>query len=145
MRFVDTFLHRNHQCLVFEMLSFNLYDLLRSTQFQGVSLNLVRKFARQLLKVCSPPPLRSRCVDVAWPHLSRARALRQSLTFLSLGCIDIVHCDLKPENILLRNAKRSAIRVIDFGSSCRSTNRVRLARRRHAATPCRHATTPPRR
>lgn len=24
----------NHQCLVFEILSFNLYELLRSTQFQ---------------------------------------------------------------------------------------------------------------
>lgn len=47
----STFVWRNHQCLVFEMLSYNLYDLLLNTNFKGVSLNLVRKFARQLLKV----------------------------------------------------------------------------------------------
>ena len=29
-----------------------------------------------------------------------------------------MHCDLKPENILLRSAGKSAIKVIDFGSSC---------------------------
>ena len=28
---VDHFMHRNHQCLVFEMLSKNLYDLLKNT------------------------------------------------------------------------------------------------------------------
>jgi dual specificity tyrosine-phosphorylation-regulated kinase 1 len=36
-------------CLVFELLSYNLYDLLRNTNFRGVSLNLTRKFALQLL------------------------------------------------------------------------------------------------
>ncbi|GAW07481.1 kinase-like protein [Lentinula edodes] len=30
----------------------------------------------------------------------------------------IVHCDLKPENVLLRHPAKSAIKVIDFGSSC---------------------------
>jgi len=34
------------------MLSLNLYDLLKNTQFAGVSLNLLRKFGRQILKVC---------------------------------------------------------------------------------------------
>lgn len=29
---LNTFMHRNHQCLVFEMLSFNLYDLLRNSK-----------------------------------------------------------------------------------------------------------------
>lgn len=36
----------------------------------------------------------------------------------------MIHCDLKPENILLRHPKKSAIKVIDFGSSCRSTKRM---------------------
>ena len=36
----------------------------------------------------------------------------------------MIHCDLKPENILLRHPKRSAIKVIDFGSSCRSDRRM---------------------
>ena len=56
----------------------------------------------------------------------RASSVRacQALYFLSLPEIDIVHCDLKPENILLRHPKRSAIKVIDFGSSCRTKNRL---------------------
>ena len=88
---------RNHQCLVFEMLSLNLYELLKNTQFGGVSLNLIRKFAKQILR---------------------------SLTFLARPDVDIIHCDLKPENILLRHPKRSGVKVIDFGSSCRSNKRM---------------------
>ena len=82
---------RNHLCLVFELLSYNLYELLRNTNFRGVSLNLTRKFAQQL---CT------------------------ALLFLSTPEINVIHCDLKPENILLCNPKRSAIRIVDFGSSC---------------------------
>ena len=33
--------------------------------------------------------------------------------------VSIIHCDLKPENILLKNPKRTAIKLIDFGSSCK--------------------------
>ena len=33
-RMLEQFMCHNHQCLVFEILSFNLYELLRSTQFQ---------------------------------------------------------------------------------------------------------------
>ena len=36
----------------------------------------------------------------------------------------MIHCDLKPENILLRHPKRSAIKLIDFGSSCRDGQTV---------------------
>ena len=90
----DHFVYRNHQCLVFEMLSYNLYELLKNTRFLGVSLNLIRKFARQIL---------------------------QSLKFLAQPEIDIIHCDLKPENILLRHPRRSSLKLIDFGSSCLRT------------------------
>lgn len=93
------FMWRNHLCLVFELLSFNLYDLLRNTNFRGVSLNLTRKFAQQL---CT------------------------ALLFLSTPELNIIHCDLKPENILLCNAKRSAIKIVDFGSSCQLGQRVRM-------------------
>lgn len=90
---------RNHLCLVFEMLSYNLYDLLRNTNFRGVSLNLTRKFAQQL---CT------------------------ALLFLATPELGIIHCDLKPENILLCNPKRSAIKIVDFGSSCQLGQRVQL-------------------
>lgn len=42
MRLRHHFVHREHMCLVFELLSYNLYDLLRLTKFRGVSLNLIR-------------------------------------------------------------------------------------------------------
>jgi len=38
--------------------------------------------------------------------------------------VQVIHCDLKPENILLRHPKRSAIKLIDFGSSCRYSQRM---------------------
>ena len=91
MRLKRDFMFRNHLRLVFELLSYNLYELLRNTNFRGVSLNLTRKFAQQL---CT------------------------ALLFLSTPEINVIHCDLKPENILLCNPKRSAIRIMDFGSSC---------------------------
>lgn len=94
------FMWRNHLCLVFELLSYNLYDLLRNTNFRGVSLNLTRKFAQQL---CT------------------------ALLFLSTPELNIIHCDLKPENILLCNPKRSAIKIVDFGSSCQLGQRVGIS------------------
>lgn len=97
VRLLSHFMFRNHQCLVFEMLSLNLYELLKNTQFSGVSLNLIRKFAKQVLR---------------------------ALSFLAKNDVDIIHCDLKPENILLRHPKKSGIKVIDFGSSCHSDKRM---------------------
>lgn len=32
VRLLDHFMYRNHQCLVFEILSFNLYELLKNTK-----------------------------------------------------------------------------------------------------------------
>lgn len=99
VRLKRNFTFRNHLCLVFELLSYNLYDLLRNTNFRGVSLNLTRKFAQQL---CT------------------------ALLFLATPELNIIHCDLKPENILLCNPKRSAIKIVDFGSSCQLGQRVFL-------------------
>jgi dual specificity tyrosine-phosphorylation-regulated kinase 1 len=97
VRLKEVFEHENHICIVFEHLSFNLFEMLKRMKFSGVSLNLLRKFARQILK---------------------------TLAFLRLPDVDIVHCDLKPENILIRNPNRSAIKVIDFGSSCQRSKRM---------------------
>ncbi|KAK0085903.1 hypothetical protein PV325_004243 [Microctonus aethiopoides] len=44
--------------------------------------------------------------------------------FLSTPELNIIHCDLKPENILLCNSKRSAIKIVDFGSSCQLGQRI---------------------
>lgn len=92
---LESFNFRNHVCMTFELLSMNLYELIKKNRFQGFSLQLVRKFAHSILQ----------CLEV----LSRNK---------------IIHCDLKPENILLKQQGRSGIKVIDFGSSCYEKQRI---------------------
>ncbi|KAJ3970394.1 CMGC/CLK protein kinase [Lentinula raphanica] len=108
---LDTFDHRNHVCLVSELLGMCVYDFLKENEFAPFPRHHIQSFARQLLN------------SVAFLH-------RESL----------IHTDLKPENILLvhndyhivnipvpgkKNAvpksKRildsTEIRLIDFGSA----------------------------
>ncbi|XP_043964920.1 dual specificity tyrosine-phosphorylation-regulated kinase 2 isoform X1 [Gambusia affinis] len=92
---LEHFTFRNHICMTFELLSMNLYELIKKNKFQGFSLPLVRKFAHSILQ----------CLE----------ALQKNR---------IIHCDLKPENILLKQQGRSGIKVIDFGSSCYEHQRV---------------------
>ncbi|KAI8917441.1 kinase-like domain-containing protein [Entophlyctis helioformis] len=94
-RMMDTFVYRNHLCIVFEMLSVNLYELIKQNQFRGLSTNLVRVFVSQMLD--------------ALVVLTKAK---------------IIHCDLKPENILLKNLESPTIKIIDFGSACHENQTV---------------------
>lgn len=91
----DNFSFRSHTCITFELLSINLYELIKKNKFQGFSLQLVRKFAHSLLQ----------CLDTLYRN-------------------KIIHCDMKPENVLLKQQGRSGIKVIDFGSSCYEHQRV---------------------
>lgn len=84
----DQFVFKEHLCLVFELLSLNLYELIKQNQFRGLSMRLLRIFLSQILDAL--------CV------------LRGS---------QIIHCDLKPENVLLKG-QTGEIKVIDFGSAC---------------------------
>ncbi|KAL4074245.1 kinase-like domain-containing protein [Scleroderma citrinum] len=95
LRLLDSFIHRNHLCLVFELLSSNLYELIKQNQFQGLSTQLVKVFTAQLLD--------------ALTVLKEAR---------------LIHCDLKPENILLKSLQSPQIKVIDFGSACHERQTV---------------------
>lgn len=95
LRMYDSFVHKNHLCLVFELLSNNLYELLKQNQYHGLSIQLIKIFTKQLLD--------SLCV------------LKDS---------KLIHCDLKPENILLCSPDKPDIKVIDFGSSCEETRTV---------------------
>jgi dual specificity tyrosine-phosphorylation-regulated kinase 1 len=97
IRMLNHFIYRGHQCIIFTMLYCNLYELLRKTNFKGVSLNLICNFGRQILR---------------------------TLAFLKSLPDPIVHCDLKPENILLCHPRKSAVQVIDFGSSCHLTEKM---------------------
>ena len=85
----DYVVFRKHLCIAFELMSINLYEFLKLNDFDGLSLSLVRRFAIQLL---------------------------YALKYLQECCV--IHCDLKPENILLKDATKSGIKIIDFGSSC---------------------------
>ena len=89
------FWFRGHLCIIFELLSFNLYDLLKANGFKGFSQTLVRRFAIQTLK---------------------------GLSFLSDH--NIIHCDLKPENIILITSQESLVKIIDFGSSCFDNEKI---------------------
>ncbi|KAF9529200.1 kinase-like domain-containing protein [Crepidotus variabilis] len=95
LRLRDSFIHRSHLCLVFELLSSNLYELIKQNQFQGLSTQLVKVFMAQLLD--------------ALIILKDAR---------------LIHCDLKPENILLKSLQSPQIKVIDFGSACHERQTV---------------------
>ncbi|KAL1665462.1 kinase-like domain-containing protein [Schizophyllum commune] len=95
LRLRDSFIHRQHLCLVFELLSSNLYELIKQNQFQGLSTQLVKVFMAQLLD--------------ALTVLKDAR---------------LIHCDLKPENILLKSLQSPQIKVIDFGSACHERQTV---------------------
>lgn len=89
IRLLDTFMHREHLCLVFELLALNLYELIKQNQFHGLSMKLVKSLTRQLLDACA-----------------------------QLKGFQVIHCDLKPENILLCQPDKPEIKVIDFGSAC---------------------------
>ncbi|OAD76785.1 hypothetical protein PHYBLDRAFT_19019, partial [Phycomyces blakesleeanus NRRL 1555(-)] len=95
VRMLNHFYFRNHLCIAFECLSFNLYDFLKSSQFQGFSIGLIRRFGIQILN----------CLALLKKH-------------------KLIHCDLKPENIILKCPTKSTIKVIDFGSSCLESEKV---------------------
>lgn len=89
IRLLDTFMHKEHLCLVFELLASNLYELIKQNQFQGLNMKLVKLLTRQLLEAMA-----------------------------QLRGFQMIHCDLKPENILLCQPDKPDIKVIDFGSAC---------------------------
>eukprot|EP00191_Tetraselmis_sp_GSL018_P024152 CAMPEP_0177621334 /NCGR_PEP_ID=MMETSP0419_2-20121207/27527_1 /TAXON_ID=582737 /ORGANISM="Tetraselmis sp., Strain GSL018" /LENGTH=475 /DNA_ID=CAMNT_0019121239 /DNA_START=122 /DNA_END=1545 /DNA_ORIENTATION=+ len=89
VRLLDFFVHCRHLCLVFELLSVNLYELVKHNHFQGLSMNLLKVLMTQILEA-----------------------------LVLLRDAQIIHCDLKPENVLLKGLDSGEIKVIDFGSAC---------------------------
>ncbi len=97
VRAIECFTHKNHTCVVFEMLQQNLYDFLRSTKFRPLPLKYVRPILHQ---VCS--------------------------TLLKLKSMGLIHSDLKPENIMLVDHDRQPyrVKVVDFGSATHTSKAV---------------------
>lgn len=79
---------RGHICISFELLSQSLYQFLLFKSFNGLSKNLIKRIAVQVL--------------IGLRHIHK---------------LGFIHCDLKPENILLKNPNKSSIKIIDFGSA----------------------------
>jgi dual specificity tyrosine-phosphorylation-regulated kinase 2/3/4 len=88
IKYRQSFDFRGHICIAFELLSISLYQFLRENGFQGIGKGVLRRIAVQIL--------------IALRHIH------------DLG---FIHCDIKPENILLKNANKSSIKLIDFGSA----------------------------
>ncbi|XP_055327213.1 homeodomain-interacting protein kinase 1-like [Paramacrobiotus metropolitanus] len=86
----ECFQHKNHTCLVFEMLEVNLYDYLKQQKFAPLPLKVIRPILYQVL-----------------------------VALLKLKNLGLIHADLKPENIMLQDPVRQPyrIKVIDFGSA----------------------------
>ncbi|BFU21219.1 protein kinase domain containing protein [Entamoeba histolytica HM-1:IMSS-B] len=88
VKMLDYFLFHGHVCIVTELLSINLYDMLRSNKNNGMGLTFNRHVLRQLLE-----------------------------SLHGLTTMNIIHCDVKTENVLLVQ-NTSDIKLIDFGSAC---------------------------
>lgn len=90
VRALECFQHKNHTCLVFEMLEQNLYDFLKQNKFSPLPLKYIRPILQQVLTA-----------------------------LLKLKQLGLIHADLKPENIMLVDPVRQPyrVKVIDFGSA----------------------------
>uniref|UniRef100_A0A453Z3B1 non-specific serine/threonine protein kinase n=1 Tax=Anopheles quadriannulatus TaxID=34691 RepID=A0A453Z3B1_ANOQN len=90
VRAFECFQHKNHTCLVFEMLEQNLYDFLKQNKFSPLPLKYIRPILQQVLTA-----------------------------LLKLKQLGLIHADLKPENIMLVDPNRQPyrVKVIDFGSA----------------------------
>ena len=88
VKMLDYFVFRKHLCIVFELLSVNLYDVIKHNNFRGLPFMMVKSIVDQLTR---------------------------QLVCLKLS--NIIHCDLKPENVLLTTKRNTKIKLIDFGSA----------------------------
>lgn len=93
----ECFQHKNHTCLVFEMLEQNLYDFLKLNKFSPLPLKFIRPILQQVLTA-----------------------------LLKLKQLGLIHADLKPENIMLVDPVRQPyrVKVIDFGSASHASKAV---------------------
>ncbi len=88
VRYYRHFVHKEHLCIVFELLGKNLYEVMKLRQFKPFSSTVVATIGLQLVS---------------------------ALNYLK--SLHIMHCDLKPENICFLEEYTTNIKIIDFGSS----------------------------
>ena len=93
----NNFIFRGHMCIVFELMSLNLYELVKKNKFRGMKVGVVRKFAYSI------------AIALSLVHRKQ-----------------IIHGDLKPENVLLKKYGMTGIKLIDFGSSCYTEGKLMI-------------------
>lgn len=97
LRMLDFFYFKEHLFIVSELLRANLHEFqkydLETTPTPYFSLARIQRVAKQVLK---------------------------SLAFVH--DFNLIHCDLKPENILMKSYADCTVKIIDFGSSCFTTD-----------------------
>mmetsp|Transcript_66470 Transcript_66470/g.118019 ORF Transcript_66470/g.118019 Transcript_66470/m.118019 type:complete len:672 (-) Transcript_66470:964-2979(-) len=99
LQLYDYFYHKEHLFLVCELLRDNLYEFSKYNRESG---------------------------DEPYFTIPRLqRITRQILTGLKfIHRLNLIHCDLKPENILIKSYSRCEVKVIDFGSTCFTTDHL---------------------
>lgn len=105
----DHFVYKGHVCIILELLSNNLFELVARNRYQGLRLNTINYILKQILDAVS-----------------------------QIHRLNLIHCDLKPENILLNlDPEKSIIfKITDFGSACLKNSAVPLyVQSRHYRAP----------
>lgn len=89
IKMTEHFYFRDHLCIAMELLSMNLYELIKANQFAGFSTVLIRRFTVQMLS-----------------SLVLMRHHR------------VVHCDLKPEVRVFAVQPQSGFSLIRIPTEC---------------------------
>lgn len=99
VRLYDHFYHKEHLFITTELLKDNLYDFQQFLASQSgaapfFDLSRLQSIARQVLQA------------LAYVHGN-----------------GVIHADVKPENILIKSFSRCDVKLIDFGSSCLTSDK----------------------
>ncbi|KAH0787696.1 CMGC family protein kinase [Histomonas meleagridis] len=77
-----------HECILYELLSVNMYELIEFRKFTGLPIQYVQLYSRQICHALN-----------------------------SIHSINFVHLDIKPENILFTDSTFKEVKLTDFGNA----------------------------
>lgn len=95
----EYFYFKEHLFIICELLKDNLYEVYKNNRNSGEPLYFTIPRLQKL----------------AWQCLVALEYIHN---------LNLIHCDLKPENILIKDYETCTIKVIDFGSSCFTTDQL---------------------